>query len=247
MHHTVAYTASIAQNVEVDVAALADSVLLIQNGHFVPPQDMPVWYEATCSVNIARTRLSAPKFGGITTPFIRPVSNALNFGMPQRVNALYADQLILNKLEEVSALSFQTGAAAERVFVVLGLGVRRTPAPGGDVYTLRGTSTTAVTANTWTQVTMTWQNFLPVGTYSVIGMTHQSATSVAARIISPPEIWRPGCLGITALGNEPDQMFRNGGLGEWIRFQNYQFPLIEVLASAADAAHEVYLDLVKVS
>lgn len=247
MHHLCAYTESIAQNAENDLDALADSVLLIQNGHFVPPQDVPLWFAAVCSANQARSRISTPKFGGITTPYIRPVSVAASFGMPQRVNDLYNDQLILNKLEEISVISFQTGAAAERVWAVLGLGIRRTPSPAGDVYTLRGTSTTAAVANAWTAITMTWQNFLPVGVYAIIGGTHQSANGIAFRVISPPEIWRPGAPSVTSLGNEPHELFRNGGLGEWIRFQNYQFPLIEVLAGAADAAHEVYLDIVKVA
>lgn len=246
MHHICVYTASTAQAAEVDTAALADSVLLIQNGHFVPPQDMPLIFGGTASANMSRGRISTPSLLTLTTPFIRPVSAAASWGMPPRINDLFMTPLTLKKLEEITLLTFHGGAGAEQVWGILGLEVRRTPPPGGQVYTLRGISTTAAVANTWTQIAMTWQNNLPVGTYAVVGGTHQSANGIAFRLISPPDIWRPGGISITALGNETDEMFRNGYMGEWIRFQNYQFPNIEVVAGGADAAHEVYLDLVKV-
>jgi hypothetical protein len=245
MHHTCVFRASIAQNSDLDVAALPDQILTIQNSHFLPQQDMPILYAAAASANLARARIITPTYRGVTTPFIRPVSTAATFGFPQRVVDYTEENLIARRLEELQVNGFQTGAGAESVTVVMGLLTQRIAAPMGPCYTLRGTSTTAATSGSWSDVTVTWQDILPQGNYAVIGGEVQSTNALCWRLIFENQFFRPGGLSVTALGNGADKLFRMGGLGQWGQFSSNAFPNVQVLAGGADAAHEIYLDLVK--
>lgn len=247
MHHLVAYRASVTQNTDTDLTALTDQIMAIQNGHFLPQADMPLLFAAACSANLARARLVSPTFRGITTPFVRPVSAAANFGYPQRLVDYTEENLVARRLEELQVNVFQTGAAAENVTVILGLLTQREAAPMGSCYTLRGTSTTAATSGAWSDISVTWADILPAGTYAVIGGEVQSSNALAHRIIFENQYFRPGGLSVTGLGNGADKLFRMGGLGTWGRFNSNAFPNLQVLCAGADAAHEVYLDVVKVS
>lgn len=246
MHHTFAYFASTAQNVETDTAALADSILTIQNGHFLPQRQLPLLFGAVASTNMQRARLSTPSLLQVTTPFLRPINAGVTFGVPQRVQDWHDDPLVLAALEEVSLLTTHAGAAAENVYGVFGGLWQQTPVPAGNIYTLRGTSVGPAVANVWTQIAMTWQVALPTGLYALIGAEVFSATNIATRFILENQVPRPGCLGIQALTNYGDEMFRVGGLGTWGQFHNYAMPLVETLCTAADASFEVYIDLVRI-
>lgn len=246
MHHLAAFRASIAQNSDLQVAALSDQILTIQNSNFLPQQDMPILFAGACSANLNRARLITPSFRGLTTPFIRPVSVAANFGYPQRVVDYTEENLVARRLEELQVNAVQTGAGAESVTVLVGLLTQREAAPLGPCYTIRGTSTTAATSGAWSDITVTWQDILPQGTYAVIGGETQSTNALGFRIIFENQFFRPGGLSVTSLGNGADKLFRMGGLGTWGRFSSNAFPNIQVLAGGADAAHEVFLDLVKV-
>lgn len=247
MHHLAAYRASIAQNSDLQVSALTDQILTIQNNNFLPQTDMPILFAAGCSANLNRARIITPSFRGITTPYLRPISQAANFGYPQRVVDYSEENLVARRLEELQVNAVQTGAGAETVTVLVGLLTQREATPLGSCYTIRGTSTTAATSGAWSDITVTWQDILPQGTYAVIGGEVQSTNGLAFRVIFENQFFRPGGLSVTSLGNGADKLFRYGGLGTWGRFSSNAFPNIQVLAGGADAAHEVFLDLVKVS
>lgn len=246
MHHLLVYTASIAQNVDVDVSALADSIFVIQNGHFLPQRDFNLIFAGAASANMNRARIISSSLRQYTTPYIRPVSSAAGWGFPQRVYDLFATPLLLRALEEIQVNAVQTGAAAEQVWIGLGLETQRTPRPPGQIFTMRGTSTTAAAANTWTQIAVTWQDVLPAGLYALCGLEVSSANARFARAILEGQVWRPGSFSIQAVGNGNHERFKLGGLGEWGRFNSWAMPNIEVVCSAADASHDVYLDLVRV-
>lgn len=246
MHHLAIHTASIATGVETELPPAADPVLTIQNGHILPQRDFPLLFAAACGATLQRSRISTPTLLQTTTPFLRPLAQSANFGMPQRVANLSSDRLVLKQNEEVVVYATQTSAGAEREWVALGFAIDNALSISGQPYTLRGTSTTAAVANAWTQITVTWQNQLPQGTYVVGGGEHFSSNGLAWRAIFTDQVYRPGGLSVTSLGNASADIFRFGNLGAWGRFQNYQFPNIEVFAGAADATHEIYLDLFRV-
>jgi len=245
--HLALYNASVTQNVDTDLTAVSDNILTIVNNHFLPQRPCELLFAAAASANLARARIETPTLRQLARPFVRPISQAVGWGYPQRIDDMRDVAVQLRATEEIQMYVLQTGAAAEQVFGGIGLGFGGYSRPAGSVSTMRGTSTTAAGVRSWTQLgSITWTDTLPQGVYSVVGLEVQSTNAIAARLIFEQQPLRPGCLSIQSLGTGADEMFRNGGLGEWGRFNSYALPNIEVFANAADASHEIYLDLIKV-
>lgn len=243
--HVAAFTESIVQLTNEDISALTDDILAIQNGHLFPQMDMDLQFVAVMSPNMDRARLVSPTMRQVTLPFIRPLNVAALPATDPNV-ADYRDIGIhLRGLEEF-ALEVTTNAAGpSRVTGVVGLGGPIDPIPVGDVFTFRGTSTTAAVANAWSTLAVTFADILPAGNYAIVGGEHQSTNGQAFRLILEGQYWRPGGISVSALGNRTHWMFYKGGLGVWGRFKSTRLPIVQVLANAADAAHEIYLDIVR--
>lgn len=120
---------------------------------------------------------------------------------------------------------------------------------------IRATSSTACVAYTWTNMTLTFDNQLPAGSYAVVGMSARSATCIAARLAFPETGARPGVLGgVTNVAVGRDA-FRNGRFlnpsgnqgtfVSWGGFVNDSPPSVDWLAVTTDSAEYVILDLVK--
>lgn len=248
MHHLAAYTESFTGTTEDDTTAAADSQLTIQNNHVLPQRPVDLVFWGGASATASRQRLNTPTIGNVTSPFLRDLSVAANFGIPQRLASYVDNPMRLEPLEEIQIFHTHTAAVAEQNYAFLGLMLERIPSPAGRVYTIRGTATGTLTANAWTNVgTITWQNNLPTGRYACIGGTFFSATALAGRFAFENQVWRPGGLGIVGLGNPTDRIFRNGVLGVWGYFFNYAMPQVEMFASAADVSEEVTMDIVRLS
>lgn len=248
MHHTLAWSnTAVSNTAEVDLTPVTDAVVPVTAAnHFLPQRDIPIVYVGAASANLQRARFSTPTLALVTTPFIRPINQALTFGVPQRFWDLSEQPLTLKGLEEITMLVTQTGGAAQQVVAVAGLMWQAIPAPPGNIWTLRGTSTSTATINVWTQITMTWFNALPTGLFAVVGMEAASTSMIAARLILENQVPRPGVLGVQGLTNFANQIFRGSSysdLGIWGQFHNYNMPLCEVLCTAADNSFEVYLDV----
>lgn len=246
MFHLVAYSSSIATGVQTDLVAVPDSILPINNGHIVPQQPTDIIFAAAMATNLQRAFIQSPLLGVITNPFIRGIMAGLVPTSPAQIAPYLPGGLTIRQLEELQVQALQNAAGAQRVTALLGLSYQPNLPAVGDIYTLRGTSTGAAVANAWTAIAMTWANALPQGVYAVVGMQHQAANGQGARLILPAQVLRPGCMSQAALADIAHPYFFKGFMGEWGRFNNYALPNVEVLCNAADAAHEVYLDIIKV-
>lgn len=246
--HTAAYTILLGQTVNTDVPALTDDVLTIVNSHFLLDETRDLVYAAAMSTTLNRARIAAATFRQVTPPQIRPIIRGTSPVDDPGVADYRANPLRMPRTEEIPLeATSDLAMGTERFTALIGLQRAMEPMPAGDVWTLRGTSTTAVTANVWSTLTTTFDDTLPTGAYALVGLVHQSATSIAARLIFEDQSDRPGTLGITGLGNRSHDMFRKGRLGIWGRFNSYALPQIQVLANAADAAHNVYLDIMRMA
>lgn len=125
---------------------------------------------------------------------------------------------------------------------------------------LHGLSTTAAVADAWTNIkTITWSHDLPKGQYAIIGMagaTYKASgpTTAALRLVIPDTTWRPGVmLGIMDGANK---QWKNLGY-RWdlgllwplmpeISFPHDDLPTAEILAGAANTAHQFELLLQKI-
>lgn len=247
MFHTLAWFVSIGQTVDTDVTPVTDSVMLIQNSHFVPQSDLRCFWAAAMSATLNRARFATPKTRQVTNPWIRPLIQAATPPNNPNVRDWLDSGFSFKGLEEIQLLATSGLAMGNENFTaVASLGVGLQPAPQGDYYPLRGTSTTAAVANKWTQVSMTWQDTLPAGTYAIVGLEHESANAQAARLILQNQQFRPGALSVTGLGNRQNHALTHRKMGVFGTFIQTAMPLVEVLCNAADASHEVYMDIIRV-
>lgn len=247
MFHLLAWFISIGQTADTDVTPVTDPVFNIQNSHFLPQTSVRLLWSAVMSATLNRVRFATPKTRILTNPWVRPIIEAAVPPSNPAVCDWLDSPFMLNGLEEIQMLATSGLAMGNENFT--GLAAVATgiePVPQGDYYRLRFTSTTAATANKWSQLTVTWQDVLPAGQYAVVGLEHESANGQACRLIFNGQQFRPGTLSVTALANRQGAMFYGHRLGVFGRFLQTAMPIPEVLANAADASHEGYMEIVRV-
>jgi len=121
-----------------------------------------------------------------------------------------------------------------------------TPA-AGEIFTVKATNLSTLTAYAWTNGPLTFAQSLPKGRYQVVGMAAKSAGMVAARLVFSGYAWRPGCLGCDAYSDILQPDLRNGKMGVWGEFDHDLPPTVDFLSISADTSQEVWLDLIKIA
>lgn len=246
MFHTLAWTESIAITVENDILPVPDGIIEVSNNHFRFGRDMFLLWAAAMSTTISRARFISPSLRQVTNPHIRPLITGVVPENDPGVLDLRDNPLRLRALEELQVMVTQLGAGAEQVSVIAALGDRQiVRAAQGDIFKLRGTSSSVAVAQTWSLLAMLWDDTLPAGKYDVVGLEHQSANGKAARITLEEQWMRPGALSITGVRNRNHALMRDGGMGVMGSFDANRMPNVEVFCNAGDAVHEVYLDIIR--
>jgi hypothetical protein len=196
-------------------------------------------------------QLIAPSLREIGNYVVAPVNGNADADVetddPPKVVDLRDRPLVLEERENATAeFNSNTSAAAfQYLLAIWSNGIQA--APSGNIRTLRFTNTDTMVARAWTNGALTATEELPAGEYAVVGMRAVSATMVAARLVPRGAGWRPGCIGGDVDNYEDSPMFRNGGLGEWLRFVHDNIPSVDFLCDATDSNQDVHLDLVKVA
>lgn len=245
MFHLAAYSELIATAVENDLTPVPDSILTIQNGHFLPRRDCALIWAAAMGTNLQRARITTPSYRQYNRPWIRGIMPGLVPTSPQQLWPMFNQPLPLKGIEELAIDATQNAVANQQITAVVGLQFSPAPPAIGDIFTTRGTSVTVAVANAWTLLVPVFDDVLPAGRYAVCGFNCISTNGQAARLIFEDQSYRPGSLSTTALGNIQHPYFTKGVTGQWGTFNSYAMPNIEVLCNAADAAHEFYIDYVR--
>jgi len=154
--------------------------------------------------------------------------------------------------EELSFIAQNTDTTSARPVVgIFALGIDTLPpAPAGEPILVRCVGTTTLTPYKWTTVKVTPEVQLEAGTYALVGFIPISAGCIAARVIIPGQVWRPGVPGIA--GSEPSALDFAHGLYDKLptyemgRFAHISIPEFQFLSSSADTSEVVYMKLVKV-
>lgn len=245
--HLLAYEESIDNTANFDLDAITDDIITRQNDHFFPSMDLHLLWAAAMSATLNRCRIQSPELRQITPPFIRPIIAAAIPADNDEPADYSQNPFRLPRLEEIAMeATSDVGMGSEQALGFLGVSAGQSPAPAGNVFTMRGTSTTTSVALAWTTLTTTWADTLPDGRYAVVGLYVTGATNAAARIIFDEQTWRPGSLSVAAVGSRISKLFRKGRLGTWGHFNSWAMPEIQVLNTAAVAVFTVYMDFVRV-
>lgn len=124
---------------------------------------------------------------------------------------------------------------------------------------ITGYGDTTITANSWTQCAITWNQDLPEGTYAVVGMRAgvflaANAWAALARLLIPGKTeWRPGVpCAVMEADHEEYQSITYEPWVKWpkmsgIQITNKTMPNIEVLSPAAHTDENVELLLEKIA
>ena len=245
MFHLAANFVAIANVANTEVPALQDDVLPIKSGRHTPSQNLNLVMAYSSAVTLLRTRLNTPYARRITPSFIVPIGITLL--PPTDPNfADYRDGPFLCRRDEgILYESTDSAAGPNNHYIISWLTPGLEQIPAGPIWTLRGSSTTAAVASTWTSVTVTWDADISEGIYAVVGGAYFATNAVAFQCIFENQYFRPGGLGGASAGIRPPWPQLKGGLGVWGRFRSLNPPLMRVLNDGADNAHVFHLDVVR--
>lgn len=245
MFHLAAYFEAIDNVAGTDVSALSDDILTIQNNHFVLSSPMDLVMAAAMSATLVRARLASPSMRQIASPYIRPTITAAAPPANPNLWTLWDNPFRIPPYEEIQ-MQATAGPAMTEPFtglVWLSNGIQRVPQ--GNVIPLRWTSSTAAVANSWTSLTINFEDTLPSGTYAMVFSECASTNAQAHRWIVPNQVWRPGYPSVAAAGSRLPYDISHGQLGLMGAFRSNDLPRCQVLVNGTDNSHTGYLHVVR--
>lgn len=244
MHHLLAFTvASSGTTANTQLPAVTDPVFSTRNSNFWIPERGELAAVAGYGATLNRLRITTPSLRRIMPVECPQLTGSENIPADPRINDFRDSPVPLRGGEELE-LQYTDSTGMDLINAAAWFRSGSVPRPGGPIYTIRGTASTTLTAVTWSQLAVTWDDDLPNGKYAIVGGLVQSATGFWFRCILQSQVWRPGGQCVTALGLMHNPIFRRGNLGEWGVFENSNMPNIEVFAEAADSSQVVFLDVV---
>jgi len=245
----IGYTQSQDSAVLVSVAALVDPHVRVVGNDVVVPDALPyVGGVYGMGASITRAQLVSPS---IRRRYPFEVTPLELLAQPTGLNAFnpfFGSPIGLDPDEALNFQAAEGGAGATRSTGLVWLcDGSTTPIMGEEIFTIRATNASTLTAFAWTNGALTFNDTLPAGQYMVTGMRASSAGLQAARLVFSQYPWRPGCIGSDTLGRQTNPIFRLGALGEWGQFAHNTPPTVDFLSVSADTSQTVDLDLVLVS
>lgn len=245
--HTAAFSASIAQNVVADVAAVPDGILTVQNSHFVMPRNAELLYAVGIGATMLEARWNTPSMRYVSLPYLGPINVGATVPSPPNVIDYTNEGIIFPPVDEVAIEAQQTSAGAEVEKVIFAVGFPKKAAPAGKAFRIKGTATITATTTGWTNGAISLVQALPQGMYAVVGMDIFGTNLFAGRLSFPGCPFRPGVLARNATGSIMHPLFTNGQLGLFGTFMNVNLPTLDVIALGANTAQTIFLDVVRIS
>lgn len=249
MFTLVAYDSSIAVgSALVDVKSLVDQHFTQSGDGYIVPRGLNKIIAAYgFGANLARVQLQSPTLRKLFQQELRPFDKA-PAGAGARPNIVdFSNQIrTLGESEVLIAQVIQAGGVAENdiVGVWLADGPYKPIADGGEVISIKFSGTTTLTPAAWSLVVLTPDQTLVPGDYDIVGGRCKTATGVLFRIVINGFALRPGGVCVTTDTEADPKGQRFGGWGVWGTFNSTQIPNLEVLATAADTAEDLELDLI---
>lgn len=245
MFHTCAYAATLAAGTDLDVSAVVDDILTIQNSHFVLSKQLNLIAALAMSATLSRAKLASPSMRQIASPYIRPINVAALPGSDTNIWLLEDYPFVIPPFEEIQAQVTEAAGTTEPSCVVIWLSDGIQPMPAGNVIPLRWTSSTAAVANSWTTLTITFADTLPSGIYTIVDSDHFSTNARAHRWIISNQLYRPGMPSFASVGQRRPYALSMGQFGVFGQFRSNDLPRPQVLVNGTDASHEGYLKVIR--
>jgi hypothetical protein len=254
--HLVAFYQSTYNISDVEINVVKDDVLsrTAATRILVPPDLNRIGWGYAAATDLAKARYFTPsletrRFYALIHPHrkggVLPTIDVPRIFVPE-------PPVELTPNEELSAKFTVGGSAAEDIYGLASFQVAALPAvPAGEFKIVRCTGSTTLVKGDWTSVKLTPDVSLEAGEYALVKFIAISTNVIAARVIIPGQVWRPGLPGFP--GAEADALAHATVYSKLLpayemgRFDHLHLPEFQFLANAADTSEVVYLYLVKVA
>jgi hypothetical protein len=247
MPHIIAFSGSVSAGADnAPLNAVQGTAEYVQNNRHVLAQDQYVLWAYVQGTNLTRARIDAPSLRAFTPPRLPYFRRGVTPGNEPPINDFAHLGLILRGAEEIAVqTSNNLNSSTEVHYAVLCVGPTLSPPSRGPDFWVRATGNTTLAQNQWTNVPLTLESQLPAGNYRIVRFIARSQHGIAARVITPGSIWRPGVICINAEGQSPHRHFVDGRYGDFGTFSTVALPSVEFLSASTDGAQEVYFGLVR--
>lgn len=246
--HIAAYYGSVTNGVsDMAIAAVTDNILTKTTGNnFILPQPMRLRLNMALSADLQAIRINTPSLRTVGLPYLAPVNGSATIPSPLNLYNPGDYGPTIPVADEISIEGTQGNAGAQNVANLIWFTGPKKEVPSGQIYRLKYAATITGSAGVWASGSMTTNQTLPAGVYSIVGMDCQGTNLLAARLIFANGGWRPGCAGRNTLVQVPRPEFTNGDLGVYGEFDSVNTPNLEIFCIGACTAQTAYLDLIRI-
>lgn len=248
MHTVSAFTGSASGTLTNTVQPpIQDQIIATQNSAIFLMDDRKLLAAYGGGTGLLSTLLSSPTLLQNGYPAIYPIdSGALGGNLPATYRPMQ-NGLILPAREQIQVLINHTGAGPDQLATMLFHTKQFRNAPPGPFKTIQATATGANGNLVWSLLTMSLTQGLKRGRYACVGMAAQGTNLLAARLVFPQQVDRPGCMcTIDATLYEWDD-YRYGNMGLYGVFDNDNLPQIECFGTGAlSGTITIYLDIIDI-
>lgn len=234
----------------VNIAAVREEMIFTSGDDYRVPEGLSHVVGAAAIIGDAsgvRAQLAAPSLRMIANLDIEPVVVGADvFGSPPEVLFHPNSAIPLTPDEALTFLVESDPAVPEAHYGLVFLSDGPQVAVTGDIIAIRATAAITQIVTGWVNGNLTFAQTLPAGRYQVIGLRVRSTDAVAARLVFPAQVARPGVACVNALGDTDPSAFRFGRFGVFGEFPHTIPPTLDVLGGVA-TAQVIHLDLLKVA
>jgi hypothetical protein len=191
-----------------------------------------------------RAQIQSPSLRTLANLDIEPIVQAAVFGSPPE-ELLFPDTPVPLTADEALNFFCVNNVAACVNYGLAWLSDGPLQPVKGRMFSVAAASAIAQAAGVWTNGNLVLGQVLPAGRYQVVGFRARSANAVAARLVFPEQIARPGVPVVNAIGDLDPWWSRYGYPGVLGEFDANVPPTVDVLGGVA-AVQDYVLDLIKV-
>lgn len=249
MFHLCAWAESIdPANALTAINAVREEMLFTSGDDIRVPEMLPFIIGQAALENdasAARAQVQSPSLRSFANLDVEPIVAAAVFGTPPE-SLFHPDSPIRVEPDEALNFAVQSDPAAAALhYGLLWLADKAQERTPGNIFSVRATSTVQQTTTTWVNGNLVFTQTLPAGRYRIVGMRARSTDGVAARLVFPEQVARPGVPVVNALADLDPWQFRYGNAGVFGEFPHTNPPTVDVLGGVA-AAQTYIFDIVRV-
>lgn len=250
MHHLGAfYESKDPAGALLPINAVREEMFFTTGDDYRVPEGFANIIGAAALINHAsgtRAQIQAPSLRVLANLDVEPIILAAVFGSPPECLFHGESPIPLTPDEALNFAMESTPGGAQVHYGLVWFADGAQVPVSGQMFSVRATATVTEVAGVWVNGDLTFAQSLPAGRYQVIGMRARAADPVAARLVFPEQVARPGVPIVNAIADFDPVAFRFGKAGVFGEFPHTNPPTVDILGGTG-AAQYFILDLLRVA